>query len=293
MEQELKIKNIASTENKPIDNGWKAKLALVFKSRNNARTIISHRQHKGPLAIQRPFYPEGDVCHVYLLHPPGGVVGGDELQIEVLLKDEAQVLITTPGATKFYRNTGQLAYQKQQLKVADGCALEWFPQENIFFDNTHSQLTTAVSLEKSARFMGWEIQCYGRPAAKEKFTTGQVTTTLNIYRDGKPILHDRLQLNNNSELNSMACINNYPCFGTFVSTYATTELLDKARTAVEALNTSSKKIEIGITLLDDILIARCLGQHSEQVSTVLKAVWSALREEVMQRPVCLPRIWAT
>ncbi|RTZ67603.1 MAG: urease accessory protein UreD [Aquificaceae bacterium] len=274
------------------NTGWKAKLALEFKA-TTTRTIISKRAHKGPLAIQRPFYPEGEVCHVYLLHPPGGVVGGDQLQIDVQLQDQAQVLITTPGATKFYRNTGQLAQQKQSLKIAEGCALEWFPQENIFFDKTHSTLITSVQLEKSARFMGWEIQCYGRPAAKEKFSKGIITTTLAIYRDGKPILHDRLQINNQAELNSMACINNYPCFGTFVSTDATSDLLDKARAAVEILNISSKKIEIGITLLDDLLIARCLGQHAEQVTTVLKAVWSALREDIMQRPVCLPRIWAT
>lgn len=288
-------KNKASSASMPNSKGkgWKAKLALTFKSSNNARTIISHRQHKGPLVIQRPFYPEGDVCHVYLLHPPGGVVGGDQLQIEVQLEDQAQVLMTTPGATKFYRNTGQLARQKQTLKVEDGCALEWFPQENIFFDKTHATLITSVQLEKSARFMGWEIQCYGRPAANEKFTTGQITTTLAIYRDSKPLLHDRLQLNNQAQLNSIACINDYACFGTFVATDATTALLDKVRTAVEAFSISSKKIEIGITLLDDILIARCLGQHAEQVSTVLKAVWSALREDLMQRPVCLPRIWAT
>ncbi|MCK5917239.1 MAG: urease accessory protein UreD [Cocleimonas sp.] len=284
-----------AVNNPSNQQGWKAKLELAFqannKGGNHTRTIISHRQHKGPLAIQRPFYPEGDVCHVYLLHPPGGVVGGDQLHIDVHLKDQAQVLITTPGATKFYRNTGQLAHQKQQLKISDGCALEWFPQENIFFDNTHAQLTTTILLEKSARFMGWEIQCYGRPAANELFSTGQVTTKLEIIRDGKPLLLDRLQLNNDNEINSPSCINHYPCFGTFISTHATQALLDKARLAVVTIE--QENIEIGLTLIDDLLIARCLGQYSEQVSTVLKIVWSSLRDEVMQRPVCLPRIWAT
>ncbi|HIO93206.1 MAG TPA: urease accessory protein UreD [Leucothrix mucor] len=271
--------------------GWKANLSLEFKA-TPLRTVISKREHKGPLAIQRPFYPENDVCHVYLLHPPGGVVGGDQLHIDVELKEQAQVLITTPGATKFYRNTGQLAEQKQILNIANGCALEWFPQENIFFDNTHSALSTTVNLEKSARFMGWEIQCYGRPAANELFSTGQITTTLEIFRDKKPILLDRLQLNNQAELNSPLCINNYPCFGTFISTHATPQLLEKARLAVADLETANN-VEMGITLLDDLLIARCLGQHSEQVSTQLKSIWSALRNDVMQRPVCLPRIWAT
>ena len=57
---------------------WKAKLELGFKGRED-KTYVSHRKHLGPLVIQKPFYPEGEVCHVYLIHPPGGIVGGDEL----------------------------------------------------------------------------------------------------------------------------------------------------------------------------------------------------------------------
>ena len=215
---------IQMTQTPHIENtGWKANLSLEFKA-TALRTVISKREHKGPLAIQRPFYPEDDVCHVYLLHPPGGVAGGDQLHIEAILKEQAQALITTPGATKFYRNTGLLAQQKQILTIADGCALEWFPQETIFFDNTHASLSTEIYLEKSARFMGWEIQCYGRPAANELFNSGQITTTLNIIRDNKPILLDRLQLNNQAELNSSVCINNYPYFATFIATHATQAL---------------------------------------------------------------------
>ncbi|MGB5651682.1 MAG: urease accessory protein UreD, partial [Sedimenticolaceae bacterium] len=78
-------------------------------------TVLAERQRHGPLAVQRPFYPEGGVCHVYLLHPPGGVVGGDVLGIDVKLAQGAQALITTPGATKFYRSAGALARQTQRI----------------------------------------------------------------------------------------------------------------------------------------------------------------------------------
>jgi urease accessory protein len=65
----------------PIANGigWQASLNLSFANRFN-KTLLVQRKHSGPLTVQRPFYPEGDVCHVYLLHPPGGIVGGDELR---------------------------------------------------------------------------------------------------------------------------------------------------------------------------------------------------------------------
>ena len=286
--------------------GWKAELNLEFEGSGfeasnsekiTRKTVLARRSQSGPLTVQRPFYPEGDVCHLYILHPPGGVVGGDELHINVGLSKQASTLITTPGATKFYRsanvdNGGKLAHQVQILKIAEGCALEWFPQENIFFHQTHTHLSTRVELEKSARFMGWEINCYGRPASKELFESGKVLTRLEVYRDGAPLILDKLLVENSNALQSPVSMNGYPCFGTFIATQVTQDLLEKARSSVVEF-TKQDQQHIGMTLLDDLLVIRCLGQHAEQVSTTLKAAWSALRPEIMQRSVCLPRIWST
>jgi len=271
--------------------GWKAELNLGFEKTAN-KTVLAKRSQSGPLTVQRPFYPEGDVCHLYILHPPGGVVGGDELHINVDLKKQASALITTPGATKFYRNTGTLAHQVQTLKIADNSALEWFPQENIFFNQTHTHLSTRIELEKSARFMGWEINCYGRPASKELFERGKVMTRLKVYQEGEPLLLDRLLIDDLRALQSPVSMNAHPCFGTFIATHVTQNLLEQARANIAALS-SPKAPQVGLTLMDDLLVVRCLGQHAEQVSTTLKAVWSALRPEVMNRSVCLPRIWST
>lgn len=280
-------------------SGWKAELNLSFEeigfNKTARKTVLSSRSQSGPLTVQRPFYPEDDICHLYILHPPGGVVGGDELHINVELENEASVLITTPGATKFYRSVdlkagGKLAYQIQTLLVEDGCTLEWFPQENIFFDETHTHLSTRIELEKSARFMGWEINCYGRPASKEYFESGRVMTALEIYRDKSPLLVDRLLVDGVEALQSPTSLNGYPCFGTFLATHVTSELLEKAREAIKDVGSEQC---VGITLIDDILIARCLGCYAEQISTTLKLIWSALRPEVLGREACHPRIWST
>jgi len=268
--------------------GWKAELNLCFKNFGD-KTILASRSQSGPLTVQRPFYPEGDVCHLYLLHPPGGVVGGDELYINARLEEHATVLITTPGATKFYRNTGLSAQQVQTLFVEDDCVLEWFPQENIFFDGTHTQLKTRVELEQTARFMGWEINCYGRPAANENFESGKVLTDLEIYRCGQPMLLDRL-LVNSSAIHSPSSLNNYPCLGTFVATSVTNDLLEMARAALAEME---MPVKIGLTLIDDILVVRCLANNAEQISVALKCIWAAIRPEVLGREVCLPRIWST
>ncbi|MCL4112274.1 UNVERIFIED_CONTAM: hypothetical protein GTU68_022768, partial [Idotea baltica] len=264
-------------------------LILEFEKRSG-KSVLASRNQSGPLTVQRPFYPEDDVCHLYLLHPPGGVVGGDELHINVLANAQANVLITTPGATKFYRNNGKLAKQIQTLSVSDGSSLEWFPQENIFFDDTHTQLVTRIELDETAKFMGWEINCYGRPASNELFEKGYVNTKLEIIRNGHPLLLDRLNINDAEAINSPTSLNGYPCFGTFIATHITSELLEKAREAIANIEGNQ---QLGITLMDDVLVARCLGQYAEQITSTLKLLWTALRPDVLERDACHPRIWAT
>lgn len=275
--------------------GWKAHLNLGFKQ-TISKTVLASRTQSGPLTVQRPFYPEGDICHLYLLHPPGGVVGGDELNIDVVLETSANVLITTPGATKFYRSgstkkQGKLAKQNQILRITDGCCLEWFPQENIFFEHTNSQLLTQVKLEGAAKFMGWEINCYGRPASNEIFEHGKVSTRLELFRNNQPLILDGLTVGENNALSSATSLNNYPCFGTFIATDSTQKMLDQAREVIA--NTATVDQHIGLTLIDDILVARCLGQYAEQVSTTLKLIWLILRPVINGREACQPRIWST
>ena len=173
------------------DSGWDAKLSLRFASRGD-RTEIVERRHHGPLRIQRPFYPEpSGTCHVYVLHPPGGVVGGDQLALDVSVDAGAHALLTTPAATKLYRSAGARAGVRQTLRVARGARLEWLPHETIAFSAAHAELMTRVELAAGARFLGWEMLCLGRPASDERFDRGEVRQSIEIEIGGKPAYCER------------------------------------------------------------------------------------------------------
>ena len=105
-----------------VSPGWLAELHLRYEYRH-ARSVIAARHHQGPLTIQKPFYPEGDVCHTYILHPPGGVVGGDILNINITVADGAHALLTTPASGKFYRSAGKTAEQHNHLSIETGACL--------------------------------------------------------------------------------------------------------------------------------------------------------------------------
>jgi urease accessory protein len=277
----------AAVEQLPRSLGWRAELRLGFRDAGD-RTVLAERRHSGPLTVQRPFYPEGEVCHVYLLHPPGGVVGGDVLDIDVLLGNGTNALVTTPGAAKFYRSGGASARQSQRLVVQSGATLEWLPQESIFFPGASAVLQTQVELHGDARLALWEIQCLGRPVIDEGFDWGSIDSRIAVTRDGAPILLERLRVDadNRRRLSLMAGM---PVGGIFLMGGAgEAEVM-----ACRDLLLGSGADTIGATLVDDLLVVRYLGDSTERARREFSALWQTLRPRVFGRPPCTPRIWAT
>ncbi|CAJ1293830.1 Urease accessory protein UreD [Klebsiella pneumoniae] len=134
------------------------------------KAVLASAQHVGPLTVQRPFYPEEETCHLYLLHPPGGIVGGDELTISAHLAPGCHTLITMPGASKFYRSSGAQALVRQQLTLAPQATTEWLPQDAIFFPGANARLFTTFHLCASSRLLAWDLLCLGRPVIGETFS---------------------------------------------------------------------------------------------------------------------------
>jgi urease accessory protein len=273
------------------ESGWRASLHLGFE-RRGARSVCHERRHVGPLRVQRPFYPEGDeVCHVYVLHPPGGVAGGDDLAITVEVNDAASALLTTPAAGKFYRSDGRLARQRQSLRVAAGASLEWLPQETIVFAGAHAGMTTRVNLQGDARFMGWEILCLGRPAAGESFESGSVSQAWEIWRDGQALLIERAVYEHElTVLDAPWGLAGRPVCGSLVCVGDCGEMIDEVRAATAALNIDGL---FSVTQLAEVLVCRYLGPHSDEAQRCFMRSWEILRPHFLQRAACAPRIWAT
>jgi urease accessory protein len=268
-------------------SGWEAQLDLKF-TMNGDKTVLSARQQHGPLAVQRAFYPEGDVCHLYILHPPGGVVGGDRLYINMHVEQQAKTLLTTPGATKYYTSKGEVAYQEQRLTVKENAALEWFPQENIYFPGAKVHMCTSVDLNVLSKFIGWEMHCFGLPTNQKLFTQGALQLDFLLRRDERPILIERMKVEAD-KLESPTGLRNNSVMAMFVATPANTSMLELVRT----LLTDDNKILVAATLVEECLLVRYLGDSTEQCRKLFTQIWIVLRPLVLERKACPPRIWAT
>lgn len=182
------------------------------------RTTLTKMQFSGPLRVQRPFYPEAaptnapgraqasQPCHCCLLHPPGGLVSGDDLSLSVRLEQGAHALLTAPSASKFYAADAHNVAQRQttDLNVAGGM-LEWLPRETIIYDGARAEMRTSVELDNTSACIGWEMICLGRPAANESFTHGSVRQSLILTREGLPLLHEVLRFEGGDALQKCAC----------------------------------------------------------------------------------------
>ncbi len=272
--------------------GWQASLILAFQ-RRAARTFLEHCAHQGPLQVQRPFYPEGDaVCHIALLHPPGGVVGGDELHIQAQLAPGAQALLTTPAAGKFYRSAGPVARQIQQLSVDAGATLEWLPQESIIYAGARLDTLTRIELHGDARCIAWEIVCLGRPAAGETFTSGQYRQGFELWREGEPLyLEHGRYAGGDAVLTAPWGLQSQPVTATLLATGVPADRVTELRTAVTGATAATEQCTV--TRLDGVLLCRYLGPSANRARQLFTLAWSLLRPVVLNRPPCPSRFWMT
>ena len=278
------LANLENAEAVQSDPSWSAELDCVFEA--GPRRTIVRRSHIGPLTLQRPFYPEGEVAHVYLLHPPGGVVGGDRLQVNVKCKNNGKGLLTTPGATKYYRSDGKYARVNQSLENHGG-SLEWLPAENIFYSGCKVDIKTNISLESGQSLAWWDINCFGITSKAGQSFQGDVSNSLNVSVSSKLVLRERMLLEERFPLSMTSGMRSHSVAGTLLLTPLPSECIDLVRSLFK------EKDGFSTTYFDNMLLVRYIGESSEQAKDIFGAIWSRLRLGLNSRVPSVPRIWAT
>jgi urease accessory protein len=270
---------------------WHATLDLAFDTRRNG-TVLAKNLHRGPLQVQKTLYPEGpQTCHVAVLHPPGGIAAQDRLAIRASLAPQARALLTTPGATKWYRSEGERARQEVHFELRENCVLEWLPRENIYFDGARIESRLEISLGAGAIFFGWDIVSFGRRAAGERWRRGSLDWSTTLRRGAQVLWSELARVDAGDRFaESAVALAGLPVCGTFLVAGASidAELLAACR-AVSARGDGAR---VGVTCVPEVLIARYLGHSTEAAFAWFVALWEVLRPALTQRVACAPRVWA-
>jgi urease accessory protein len=279
------MRDCTSTDAPTVFPAWQASLALGFV-RDGDTTRLMRRTHRGPLRVQKALYPEGPgACHVIVVHPPGGVVGGDRLEIDVDAGPACSVLVTSPGAAKWYRANGRVSQQAVRLRVGAGAAVEWLPQETIFYDAASVDLDHDVDLAAGSVYIGSEVLCFGRVAAGEVFTRGWIRQRTRIRQEGRLLWWEQGILTPDGIASPLGMRGHAVC----------ATLLAVGRPVPAALQAHVRALDpqLASSQVKSVFVARYLGDDGEAARAVMAQVWALLRPHLLDRPACPPRIWLT
>jgi urease accessory protein len=271
----------------PDASAWQASLRLRFEDDAGTTRLVG-REHRGPLRVQKPLYPEGQrICHAIMIHPPGGVVGGDRLAVDVDAGPAAHAFLTSPGAAKWYRANGKLSMQDVRIGAGPGAAVEWMPQETIFFNEARVRLTHQVELAADASYIGCEILCFGRSASGERFDSGSISQRTQVRRGGKLVWWEQGTLHGASAaMTSVLGLDGASVCATLIGVGK--PLPAPLLAAMRALDPA-----LAVSQVKSVLVARYLCADSELARRVITAAWQILRPHLLGCAAPLPRIWNT
>jgi urease accessory protein len=280
----------------PSGRRWQGRLNLDFALRGGITRLVGN-SHYGPLRVLKPFYPESDCCHAYLLHPPGGLVLGDELLIEAKVHPGGHALLTTPSAGKVYgvNNAAEKQRQSVSLEVSENACVEWFPQETLVFNGANAALHTDVNLQKGARVALWDVVCFGCPASQLAFNSGECLQSIRVLQQGRPLLIERNHIQGGGILQRSAWgLDGCNSLGTYIMTLATTREHRQHLTAMlENTALEGSKQQWGLTQKNELFIARYLGDSASHCRRGFEYLWHELRPLMLKKVAVAPRIWST
>ncbi|MFM7342661.1 MAG: urease accessory protein UreD [Betaproteobacteria bacterium] len=274
---------------------WHARLDLDY-ALEEGRSVARFR-HEGPLRILQSLYPQGPaVCHNILVHPPGGLVGGDTLDLRIKVAAQAHGLITTPGATRFYRSTGEQAVQRTQLELAAGARLEWLPLEALCFAGCLGENRLEMRLAPGAELIGWDITALGLPQSGQPFTAGRLLQHIEV--PGLWLERAQLDAADDRLMNSPLGLAQRRCLATLffisgnpIDRQGRENWLEQTRgcLAGHPLITTA-----GVTSPNDqMVVLRILSPLVEPAVLLMRHVWQAWRRCAWQMDAPPPRIWST
>lgn len=273
---------------------WHARLTLDYCV--EAERTVARHTHSGPLRILQSLYPEGDaICHNVLVHPPGGLVGGDTLDIAVHAHAGAHALITTPGATRFYRSDGLAARQNTRLLLDDQARLEWLPLETILHSACIAENHLTLDLAPGAELMGWDITALGLPHANQPFVLGSLRQHIEL--PGIWLERGRVDASDTRLLDSPVGLGGFRCMATLFFVSGTPLTRERRQLALDSVRADIAQHALAPTAgatspHAQVVLVRVLAPLVEPVMNLLRTLRHAWRTQLWNKPGCNPRIWS-
>jgi len=217
-----------------------------------------------------------------IVNTAGGMTGGDRFDLDIGVGDGATLVLTTAAAEKIYRSLEPDTEIAVKLRVGDGGALAWLPQETILFDQARLRRSIEVELSAGADLLLAEAIVFGRSAMGEAVLQGRLHDRWRIRRGGTLVFAETVRLD--GMIAQALAPAASTAGGVAVASVIKFPGTDKDVAAVLAMADNFAG-EVGISAWNGLAVARLVARDGAVLRRDLSAVLGALSSEP------LPRLW--
>jgi urease accessory protein len=268
-------------------------LALEFV-RQGGRTVFGRTSCRTPWHLLPPIYlDESGSAYTILVNPSGGLVGGDQLAIDLSIGTGAHALISTPSANRVYRSLSQEAVQEVRISVAKEGILEWMPEHTIPFAGSRFRQNIDVRLGAGATLVLWDAVASGRIAHGERWRFTSLNNSIRVTMPSQATIREHYALAPGEETGGIGRVEDWDYLGSlFVVGDAVPEpLYDSLETALaDILDKHRDRCVLGGASQPAVpgVVVKLVARSAPAMTQVLMELWAAVRDVLWQMPpACL------
>lgn len=136
----------------------------------------------------------------------GGLLAGDRIALDLDVGSAARLLLTSQASTKIFRSSGRYGEMTITGRIAAGGLLVSLPEPICPFATAKYRQQVNLDLAEGASLVWLDAITAGRSARGEHWAADSLEFGLEITRNGRPILIDRLELSPLSGLEAISVI---------------------------------------------------------------------------------------
>ena len=262
--------------------GRHGELKLAFAQQND-RTVMAESFFRVPLQVMKPRYDVSGCACVYLLSPTGGVVQGDDYQIQVTLAANTHATLTTQAATKVYAMPHQGATQSMWGRVGQDAIFEYLPDSTILFRDANFSQDISLFLERGATVALQEIVMPGRLVRGEVLAFTRYQSRIEVSDSEGLLLYDSCRVEPECQpyLTEPGVLEGYPCWGSWylVGDFGVSRWEALCEFAEPFLNQPLQSIGALSQLHRGGIAIRMLAHNAGVIQATFQTVWDWLKTE--------------
>ena len=139
------------------------------------------------------------------------------------------------------------------------------------------------------------MHCFGRPALNEGFSSGHLVGKTEVYRDGRKILTEGLNIFGGDKSMIEKGLLNFSLAGTLYISVENEDFFQLVQSLLSNIQqeVGTEDLVIAATQIEELVVVRALGRWSEVILESFQRVWQQARQYWTGETPQPPRIWAT